>query len=135
MICPCGKEFHVARWQLESGRGKYCSNECKYKYRVRPSGLKYVIKAKNKGWFKSGDTRNVPSFPYFDKSLGYMKISIKGKEYKYHRYVLSVYLGRELDVDELVHHKDGNRLNNSLENLEIMSRSAHMKLHWAERRL
>ena len=30
----------------------------------------------------------------------------------------------------IIHHKDENRLNNSLNNLELMTRSQHMKLHW-----
>lgn len=40
------------------------------------------------------------------------------------------YLSPEYDV----HHKDGNRLNNDPQNLEILTRSEHMKKHFAERR-
>jgi hypothetical protein len=53
-LCPCGKEFKIAQWQLNSGRGKYCSQECKYKYRVRPKGLKYELKVENPTWIKPG---------------------------------------------------------------------------------
>lgn len=33
-----------------------------------------------------------------------------------------------------IHHKDGNKLNNSIENLECISQSEHMSLHAKERR-
>src|SRR5699024_1406120 len=46
-----------------------------------------------------------------------------------HRYVMSEHIGRHLREDEVVHHKDENRLNNEINNLEIMSRSEHTKLH------
>ena len=31
-----------------------------------------------------------------------------------------------------IHHKDGNKSNNSIENLEMLSRSDHLKRHWEE---
>ena len=36
---------------------------------------------------------------------------------------------RVVGFDTVVHHIDGNKKNNSLENLQIMSRSEHCKLH------
>ena len=49
-----------------------------------------------------------------------------------HRVIMEEYLGRELTKDELVHHKDGDTLNNSIENLEVVSRSEHMNMHIPE---
>ena len=46
-----------------------------------------------------------------------------------HRYVMECFLGRSLRADEHVHHKDGNKLNNSLDNLEVLSREDHARLH------
>jgi hypothetical protein len=43
-------------------------------------------------------------------------------------------IGRCLKDDEIVHHKDCDPLNNSIANLEILSRSEHMKFHSNERR-
>ena len=44
----------MAQWQVKAGKGKYCSKPCMYKFRQRPSGLTYEIKAENVGWFKPG---------------------------------------------------------------------------------
>jgi len=58
-VCKCGKEFHVRPKRIEQGRGEYCSQKCKYKYRVRPSGLKYVLVKENPTSFRPGhDTWN-----------------------------------------------------------------------------
>lgn len=38
-------------------------------------------------------------------------------------------LGRKLSSDEIVHHKDGNKLNNNPDNLEITNRREHMNIH------
>src|SRR3990172_11476269 len=46
-----------------------------------------------------------------------------------HRYFMEQYLGRKLDTDEIVHHKNGNKLDNRLDNLELIDRAEHTKLH------
>lgn len=47
----------------------------------------------------------------------------------YHRYIMEQYLGRKLRVDEVVHHIDGDKQNNTLENLQVVSRSEHSRIH------
>lgn len=49
-----------------------------------------------------------------------------------HRVVMEKMLGRKLSPDEVVHHVDGNKHNNVTQNLQVMSRSEHLKVHRAE---
>ncbi len=46
-----------------------------------------------------------------------------------HRDVMEKYLGRKLRTDEHVHHIDGNKENNSIENLKIVSPMEHRRIH------
>ena len=47
----------------------------------------------------------------------------------HHRIVMENSIGRVLSTDEVVHHKDENKKNNNLNNLEVLSRAAHQRLH------
>jgi len=46
-----------------------------------------------------------------------------------HRLVMSEKLGRPLEKDEVVHHLDGNSLNNNPDNLQLMTRGGRNKFH------
>ncbi len=46
-----------------------------------------------------------------------------------HRTVIENYLGRSLYSDEHIHHIDENPKNNSLSNLDIVSKSEHCRIH------
>lgn len=52
VTCPCGTIFIT---RARPGRGKYCSRECMYRYRTRPTGLKYEIKKENPTMFRPGN--------------------------------------------------------------------------------
>lgn len=46
-----------------------------------------------------------------------------------HRLVMELYLGRYLTNKEVIHHIDGNTMNNEIDNLEIMTQSKHVSNH------
>jgi HNH endonuclease len=60
---------------------------------------------------------------------GYWHVMIDGKKIAFHRYLMELHLGRRLDRNEVVHHIDGNPLNNDPDNLAVLSRSEHQRLH------
>jgi len=49
--------------------------------------------------------------------------------YPLHRVLVENKLGRLLKPSELVHHRDHNKGNNTIENLMVMSNSEHSRLH------
>ncbi len=51
------------------------------------------------------------------------------KLYPLHRVLVENSIGRILDKKEIVHHKDGDKFNNSIENLEVVNWAEHSKLH------
>lgn len=56
-------------------------------------------------------------------------IYINGRRIYEHRHVMEMALGRKLKRNEHVHHKDGNRINNNISNLELTNASDHARLH------
>lgn len=71
---------------------------------------------------------------YVDE-MGYVRIRVNNRYRREHRVVAEQILGRPLDATEVVHHVDGNKGNNSPDNLEVFeSNGAHIHLHHEQRR-
>lgn len=59
----------------------------------------------------------------------YKSIKINGVKYDQHRRIMEDHLGRKLDKNEVVHHINGDSLDNRIENLQVMDRSEHTRIH------
>ena len=110
----CGKEKLVWQSRIDIGKGKFCSTSC---------GKQGV-----NAWNWNGGIKNVAGYkrklvsdhPFADKR-GYVAS---------HRLVMEKYIGRYLTADEVIHHKDGNRSNNNISNLQLCAnQSEHIKIH------
>jgi hypothetical protein len=71
-----------------------------------------------------------------DKTLGYVRVyapmhpeaNTWGYVYE-HRLIAENIIGRRLEMNEIVHHKNGKRWDNRPENLEVMDKNDHARLH------
>jgi len=66
---------------------------------------------------------------------GYRILNTRGKKTREHRMIMEKHLSRKLRSDEVVHHKDENKLNNKIKNLEVMSITEHRKHHMSKHRI
>jgi hypothetical protein len=70
-----------------------------------------------------------PSYGWVHNQANARYICINGKEVLEHRYVMEQHMGRPLQEDEVVHHINKDRLDNRIENLQLMQRGEHTAFH------
>lgn len=110
--CDCGKETIVLGSSLRSGATKSC------RCLQRELAVERGKSLKNLGGWKGIKHRNWKGGRYLRKT-GYVEIRKDGSYQAEHRVVMEQHIGRKLLPGENVHHKNGFRDDNRIENLEL----------------
>jgi len=67
---------------------------------------------------------------FYQNGLGYIYVRLSSGKYKLeHRIIVESMLNRSLKSHEVVHHINGNRADNRLNNLIVMKKGEHLKFH------
>ncbi len=111
----CNKSFSIYKYRINSA--KYCSKRCLWENQRRNT------QEKTNNW-KGGKTI---------KKSNYIMIRINGKYIYEHRLVMEKHIGYPLDKKTSIHHIDGNRQNNKIENLLLIPKKVHDTLHTFKR--
>lgn len=112
----CGKSFKTYPcYEKRIRKNRFCSKKCEAEFKKLNNTIQ--------NW-RGG---------YISKSTGYKYIRINGKDIEEHRLVMMKHLGRQLNSNEQVHHINGDKLDNRIENLMLLTNSEHQKLHGKQR--
>lgn len=141
MKCVCNRCGKIFEPKTKNRVAKYCSFKCNSISNGYKKGHQFH-KGGEKGWIKKGQ-RLSPNTEFKKKTGKWMS---KGYFYTYapkhpfkntsdgvaeHRLIVEKYIGRYLTRAEEIHHLNGNKIDNRVENLIIVSRNNHAKLHWS----
>lgn len=92
------------------------------------------IKCKQRGHQGMDHPKAKPMFSirYHDTGQGIyrqIKNSETGRWIYEHRHIMELHIWRKLEKHEIIHHRNEKKLDNSIDNLEIISHADHMRHH------
>jgi len=123
-VCPtCGKIREVVR-RRKTTLCYSCSAKLINKNRLKNSWLKGE---ENPNW-KGGKTKDGAGYIQvivYPDSPFYKMVCKSGSRVREHRLVMAKFLGRSLTQDEHVHHRNGDKQDNRIENLQLMFNYSH----------
>ena len=131
----CGKDFYVRLYRIKMGVVKYCSKKCFTKIPPKGFGFKESQKHSEKskikmalGRFTTGIVRRPDG--YFTVYSPNHPFRTKQKRVFNHRLVMEKKLGRYLEPTEAVHHINGIKGDDRIENLMLFkSHGLHVAFH------
>ena len=109
----CNKLFYLSLNRLKKGWAIYCSQECKKKSGFYRDNF---MSSKNPRWHGGRGINNKGYVWVLERS--HPNASTIGQVLE-HRIIMEKHLGRYLESFENVHHKNGIKTDNRLENLEL----------------
>jgi len=105
----------------------YCNTICKGKHFSKIG----KVRAQNNGMWKGG--RNLDKDGYVLIKRDDCKSVCKSGYVREHRYIIEKKIGRKLRPYEIVHHKNGIKNDNHVENLQLLTKRQHDSLHVKKR--
>lgn len=121
-LCKCG----CGEWATQGSKG--CNLYKKGHYH-RPAQEVEAVMLKVRSWRNSNyppGTRNI----FHGKYKDYWRIKLEDGGWDFeHRIVAEHYLGRKLTENEVVHHRNGDGLDNRIENIDVMDKRQHASMH------
>lgn len=109
----CGKGFEKQKLRASKRKRNFCSRACSQKNSIKNPPYKA-----NGFWYENG----------------YRVLSVPGQKngIKEHIAIMEKHIGRKLKPNECIHHVNEIKDDNRLENLRLMDKQEHIKLHRAQ---
>jgi len=132
----CNEVFSFNPHSRTEWRGrKYCTSACAnvanaHANSISKIGKKNPMFGKRPANFKGGSICRKSG----SRNKIYKLIYVNGQQVAEHRVLMEKYLGRRLSSGEVVHHKNGDSLDNRLSNLQVMEHGEHTRYHLREKR-